>query len=301
MSVLASGFGPPIVEPSARSRWRGLGRLLVEFALASPLNAVATVLVAAVIIAAVFGPWLAPHHPEAMTLTERLRPPSPAHPFGTDDYGRDLLSRVLTGARISIEVAVIVLSLSVALGTILGAVAGLAGGIVDEVTMRVTDLFLAFPVLILAAAIAATLGGNLTTTTIALAAVYWPWYARLVRGQVLSLREREYVLASRTFGASPWWLIRRHLLPNVMPLVIIQVSLDVGYVILATSSLSFLGLGAQAPTAEWGAMLTDARAFIRDSWWYATFPGLALATTVFAFNLLGDGLRDWLDPRLRRR
>jgi peptide/nickel transport system permease protein len=286
---------------SRAARLRSAVRAFVRFSRASPVNMSATALVALVLFAALLGPWLAPHPPDAMSLTERLHPPSSAHPFGTDDYGRDLLSRVIAGARISIEVVLIVLSLSVGLGTILGAVAGLAGGLADEIIMRVTDLFLAFPVLILAAAIAATLGGNLTTTMIALAAVYWPWYARLVRGQVLSLREREYVFASRTFGASAWWIIRVHLLPNVMPFVIVQVSLDVGYVILATSSLSFLGLGAQAPTPEWGAMLTDARAFIRDDWWFATFPGMALATTVFGFNLLGDGLRDWLDPRLRSR
>ena len=275
--------------------------LIVRFAGASRLNAVATILVALVALVALLGPWLAPHPPEAMSLAERLQPPSAAHPLGTDDFGRDLLSRVLSGARISVEVAAVVLSLSVALGVILGAFAGLAGGLVDEVLMRVTDLFLAFPVLILAAAIAATLGGNLTTTVIALAAVYWPWYARLVRGQVLSLREREYILASRAFGASPWWLVREHLLPNVLALVIVQVSLDIGYVILATSSLSFLGLGAQPPTPEWGAMLVAARAYIRDGWWFATFPGIALAMTVFAFNLAGDGLRDWLDPRLHGR
>lgn len=300
MSVAAAGLDE-IGAGRPKSRWRRILQTSWRFSRASPLNLVASGLVLLVVVVAVLGPLLSPHPPDAMTLSERLRPPSAAHPFGTDDFGRDVLSRVLTGARISIEVALIVLSLSVATGTILGAVAGLAGGIVDEVIMRITDLFLAFPVLILAAAIAATLGGNLTTTMIALAAVYWPWYARLVRGQVLSLREREYVLAARTFGAAPAWLIRVHLLPNVLPLIIVQVSLDVGYVILATSSLSFLGLGAQPPTPEWGAMLTDARAYIRDSWWFATFPGLALAITVFAFNLLGDGLRDWLDPRLRGR
>ncbi len=300
MSALAAGLDEPRAG-RPQPRWRRIIRTSWRFSRASPLNLVASALVLLVVVAAVLGPLLSPHPPDAMTLTERLRAPSAAHPFGTDDFGRDLLSRVLTGARISVEVALVVLSLSVATGTILGAVAGLAGGIVDEVIMRITDLFLAFPVLILAAAIAATLGGNLTTTMIALAAVYWPWYARLVRGQVLSLREREYVLAARTFGAEPAWLIRVHLLPNVLPLIIVQVSLDVGYVILATSSLSFLGLGAQPPTPEWGAMLTDARAYVRDSWWFATFPGLALAITVFAFNLLGDGLRDWLDPRLRGR
>jgi peptide/nickel transport system permease protein len=275
--------------------------LVTEFARSSPLNGIATALVAIVILMALLGPALAPYPPEAISLAERLRPPSVAHPFGTDDFGRDLLSRVIAGARISIQVAAVVVILSAAVGTILGAFAGLAGGLGDEVVMRITDLFLAFPVLILAAAIAATLGGNLTTTTIALAAVYWPWYARLVRGQVLSLREREYILASRAFGASPWWLVREHLLPNVLPFVIIQASLDIGYVILATSSLSFLGLGAQPPMPEWGATLVAARAYIRDGWWFATFPGLALAMTVFAFNLAGDGLRDWLDPRLRVR
>lgn len=294
----------PRVDESVRrtladSRWRGAVRATLQFATASPLNAAAVLLVAMVVLAALLGPWLAPYAPGAMTLTERLRPPTGAHPFGTDDFGRDILSRVLAGARISIQVALIVLSISVSLGTILGAVAGLLGGLADEVIMRITDLFLAFPVLILAAAIAATLGGNLTTTMIALATVFWPWYARLVRALVLSLREREYIVASRAMGASPLWLIRAHLLPNVMPLVIVQASLDVGYVILATSSLSFLGLGAQAPTPEWGAMLTDARAYVLDAWWFATFPGLALGFTVFAFNLLGDGLRDWLDPRLR--
>ncbi len=273
----------------------------VAFVRASPLNWIAGALVVIVLVAAVLGPLLAPHPPDEMILIERLRGPSAAHPFGTDDYGRDILSRVLAGAQISIQVAAIVLSLSVVFGAALGLVAGFYGGLVDEAIMRVTDLFLAFPVLILAAAIAATLGANLQTTMIALATVYWPWYTRLVRGQVLSLRERDYVHAARTFGAPGSWTMRRHLLPNVLPLIIVQVSLDVGYVIRSTSSLSFLGLGAQPPTAEWGAMLTDARAYLRDAWWFATFPGLALAVTVFAFNLLGDGLRDWLDPRLRRR
>ncbi len=183
----------------------------------------------------------------------------------------------------------------------LGALAGLLGGLADELIMRLTDLFLAFPALILAAAIAATWGGSLTTTVIALATVYWPWYARLVRAQVLSLREREYVTAARAMGAGTIDIMRTHLLPNVLPFIILQVSLDIGYVILYTSSLSFLGLGAQAPTAEWGAMMTDARGYMREAWWFPTFPGLALGLTVLGFNLLGDGLRDWLDPRVGGR
>jgi peptide/nickel transport system permease protein len=276
-------------------------RRFARFASSSRLNAFGVGLVLLVLLAAAFGKFLTPYPPDAISLLDRFKPPSPNHLFGTDDYGRDIFSRVLAGAAISVQVAAVVISISVVLGTLLGAIAGLVGGLVDEAIMRVTDLFLAFPALILAAAIAATWGGNLTTTVIALATVYWPWYARLVRGQVLSLREREYVTAARIAGAGTADLLRRHLLPNVAPYVILQVSLDIGYVILYTSSLSFLGLGAQPPTAEWGAMMTDARGFMRQAWWFPTFPGLALGLTVLGFNLLGDGLRDWLDPRIGGR
>jgi peptide/nickel transport system permease protein len=279
----------------------GLARGIGGFASTSRLNLLGLLLVGLVLAVAVVGGWLAPFPPNAVSLLERLRPPSAAHLFGTDDFGRDLFSRVLGGAQISVEVAAIVISLSVTVGTVVGCLAGLLGGIVDEVLMRLTDLFLAFPALILAAAIAATWGGSLTTTVVALATVYWPWYARLVRGQVLSLREREYVIAARAMGAGPLDITRHHLLPNVLPFVIIQVSLDIGYVILSTSALSFLGLGAQPPTPEWGAMMTDARGYMREAWWFTTFPGLALAMTVLGFNLIGDGLRDWLDPRVGRR
>jgi len=276
-------------------------RRFARFAGSSRLNTIGVGLVLLVLLAAAFGKFLTPYPPDAISLIDRFKPPSPSHLFGTDDYGRDIFSRVLAGAAISVQVAAVVISISVVIGTLLGAVAGLLGGLVDEVLMRLTDLFLAFPALILAAAIAATWGGNLTTTVIALATVYWPWYARLVRGQVLSLRERDYVTASRVSGAGTIDLLRRHLLPNVAPYVILQVSLDIGYVILYTSSLSFLGLGAQPPTAEWGAMMTDARGFMRQAWWFPTFPGLALGLTVLGFNLLGDGLRDWLDPRIGGR
>jgi len=276
-------------------------RRFARFAAASKLNLLGVGLVLLVLLAAAFGKFLTPYPPNAVDLLVRFKPPSPTHPFGTDDYGRDIFSRVLAGATVSVQVAAVVISISVVLGTLLGAFAGLVGGLVDEAIMRLTDLFLAFPALILAAAIAATWGGNLTTTVIALATVYWPWYARLVRGQVLSLREREYVTAARVSGARNGDILRRHLLPNVAPYVILQVSLDIGYVILYTSSLSFLGLGAQPPTAEWGAMMTDARGFMREAWWFPTFPGLALGLTVLGFNLLGDGLRDWLDPRIGGR
>jgi peptide/nickel transport system permease protein len=269
------------------------------FLAASRLNIVAVVIVGIVVLVAVFGVWVAPYPPNRIDLLQRLLPPSGEHFFGTDDYGRDLFSRVLAGAWISLYVAAVILLASVAIGTILGIISGLMGGLTDEIIMRTTDLFLAFPALILAAAIAATLGPSLTHTMLALSTVFWPWYARLVRGQVLSLREREFILAARVAGASTGRIVFKHLLRNVFPLVIVQASLDVGYAILFTSSLSFLGLGAQPPTPEWGAMMTDARSFLEDYWWYPTFPGLALAFTVVGFNLLGDGLRDWLDPRLR--
>ncbi|HEV8057557.1 MAG TPA: nickel transporter permease [Actinomycetota bacterium] len=269
------------------------------FLRASRLNVVAVVIVGFVVGVALFGTLLAPYPPNHIDLLQRLRPPSVHHLFGTDDYGRDLFSRVLAGAWISLYVAAVILLVSVGIGTILGIISGLVGGLTDEIIMRVTDLFLAFPALILAAAIAATLGPSLSHTMLALSTVFWPWYARLVRGQVLSLREREFILAARVAGASTGRIVFKHLLRNVFPLVIVQASLDVGYAILFTSSLSFLGLGAQPPTPEWGAMLTDARSFLEDFWWYPTFPGLALAVTVVGFNLLGDGLRDWLDPRLR--
>src|SRR6185503_13083403 len=237
--------------------------------------------------------------PDAISLGARLQPPSSAYLLGTDHLGRDLLSRILAGTRISILAATVVLVSAVAVGTAAGLLAGVAGGWVDEAIMRLTDLFLSFPALILAAAVAAAVGPSLVNTMLALSTVFWPWYARLVRAQVLSLREREFVLASRLAGAGTGRIVFKHLLRNVFPLVIVQASLDVGYAILFTSSLSFLGLGAQPPAPEWGAMMTDARSFLEDFWWYPTFPGLALAVTVVGFNLLGDGLRDWLDPRLR--
>jgi peptide/nickel transport system permease protein len=284
-----------------RLGFRGRGRAFATFFNASWSNRIAVFIVGLVIVLAIVGPLLEPSRPDVISLTARLKPPSAAHLLGTDHLGRDLLSRILDGTRISMLAASVVLVAAIATGTMAGLIAGVTGGWVDEAIMRLTDLFLSFPALILAAAVAAAVGPSLINTMLALSTVFWPWYARLVRGQVLSLREREFVLASRLAGAGTWQIIRRHMLRNVAPIVAIQGTIDVGYAILLTSSLSFLGLGVRPPQAEWGSMAADAISYIQESWWYPTFPGVALAITVFGFNLLGDGLRDWLDPRRRTR
>jgi len=236
--------------------------------------------------------------PLKMTITARLDPPDKAHWMGTDKIGRDLLARVVAGSWISLSVSLAVLLVASVVGTTVGLIAGYVGGLMDEVLMRVTDLFLAFPALILAAAIAASFGGGMLSTTVALAAVFWPWYARLIRSRILSLKQQEFVAAARSMGASPARLVFVTLLPMVWPLVIVQATTDVGFVILSASGLSFLGLGAQPPTPEWGAMIFDSLTHQPTAWWLAVFPGGAIALVAMGFNLLGDSLRDYIDPSL---
>jgi peptide/nickel transport system permease protein len=304
-AVSALGPGAQLDALGGAAARRGpsqLRRNLRRFLIGNRLNLVGLVIVVGFIFLSLFGETLAPHDPYAQDITgAKLLAPSLAHPMGTDELGRDLLSRVMTGSRVSLQVAVVVLGFAVAFGTLVGAVAGYFGGFVDEILMRLTDMFLAFPALILAIAIAASLGPNLRNTMIALSTVFWPWYARLVRAQVLSIRERDFVTAGQSLGLSGPRLLFRHILPNAISVVIIQVTLDVGYAVLATSSLSFIGLGAQPPSPEWGTMMSTARNYFRDAWWYTTFPGVALTLTVLAFNLLGDGLQDALDPRSGHR
>jgi peptide/nickel transport system permease protein len=279
-----------------------LRRNLHRFLIGNRLNFAGVVIVGLFLFMALFGELLAPHDPYAQDITgSKLLAPSTAHWMGTDELGRDVLSRIMTGTKTSLEVAVVVLSFAVVFGTLVGAVSGYLGGLVDEVLMRFTDMFLAFPALVLAIAIAASLGRELKYTMIAVSTVFWPWYARLIRAQVLSIKEREYIEAARSIGMPTSRLLRRHILPNAISVVIIQVTLDIGYAVLITSSLSFIGLGAQPPSPEWGTMMASARNYFRDAWWYTTFPGLALTLTVFAFNVLGDGLQDALDPRSSRR
>jgi len=234
-----------------------------------------------------------------MHLSERLSPPSSKYLFGTDDVGRDILSRVIYGSRISLRICTLVVGLTIGIGTILGIVSGYWGGWIDELIMRISDVFLAFPALILAMAIAAALGPSLENVILAMVVIWWPRYARVTRGQVLVLREIDYIVAARAVGVHNRRIIMRHILPNCISPVLVQATLDMGEVLLTAATLSFIGFGAQPPTPEWGAMISLGRNYLRDNWWYATFPGLAILLTVIGFNLLGDAARDILDPRLR--
>lgn len=253
-----------------------------------------------VLAMAILAPVLSPAPADAGTAThptQALRPPSWEHPFGTDQVGRDLLTRVLYGARVSPVIAVLVLGLSCLIGVPLGLLAGYLGGLVDDAIMRVTDVFLAFPPLLLALAFAAFLPPSMASTTVAITLTWWPWYARLARGQAASVAGRLFVESARALGI-PWWrILLRHVLPNALTPVLVQASLDVGAVILTASALSFLGLGAQDPTPDWGLMVQQGQAYFTTQWWLVTFPGAAILLTAVAFNLLGDGLRDLLDPR----
>lgn len=284
-----------VVSRSLRQRLRR--HRLIRYLVFNPLNLVGLLVVLSIMLLAVIGPYITPYAPTAPDYTAMLSAPTRAHLLGTDQIGYDLFSRILAGARFSIGTAMGVLALAVAIGLPLGAVAGFMGGWIDEIIMRVTDMFLAFPVLILALAIAATLGAGLTSAVIALAVGYWPWYTRLLRGQVLSLKNREYVEAARALGASNRAIMWRHILPNAFSPIIIELSQDMGYAILNIAALSFIGLGAQPPSPEWGAMIVAGRDFLRTAWWTCAFPGLAITVAVLGFNLVGDGLRDALDPR----
>jgi len=288
---------PTITPPdAAMPRGKALRRGLA----ANPLLTVGGALVLLIVLVAIVAPLIVPFPGDAGTAThpfEVLKAPSAAHWFGTDNVGRDLFSRVLFGARVSPVIAMIVLVIACLVGVPLGVAAGFLGGWVDELIMRVTDVFLAFPPLLLALALAAVLPASLTSVTIAIAAVWWPWYVRLIRGQAASVAGRPYVEACRALGVSRMRIIFRHILPNSITPVLVQVSLDVGGVILTASALSFLGLGAQDPVPDWGLMVSSGQSYFTPDWWMVTFPGLAILLTAFAFNLLGDGLRDLLDPK----
>jgi len=258
---------------------------------------------------AILAPILAPHDPASQDLKLRLAPPiglgieraSLEYPLGNDNLGRDILSRLLVGSRVSLIVGVSTILLASSVGSLIGAVAGFYRGLVDNIVMRIVDVWMAFPSLLLAIAFGAALGPGLFNLVLALSLTIWVVYCRVVRAEVLSIRERDYVLAARAMGASDIRIILRHVLPNVLAPILVISTLQMGVVIISEASLNFLGVGVQSSVPTWGGMLSDGREFMRDAWWLATFPGIAISLVVLGVNLLGDGLRDALDPRLRRR
>ena len=256
----------------------------------------------AFLMCAIFAPLLAPHDPAQLNLTARLLPPSHAHWFGTDELGRDVLSRTIYGARVSLTVAVAVVGLSLVLGLVLGSLAGFYGGVTDTVVnVYLSNAFLALPGILMAVAFVAFLGPSLINLIMALALAGWVNYARLVRAQVLAMKEREFVQAARSLGAGDLRLMLRHILPNIVQPLIVQAAVGMAAAVLAEATLSFLGLGVQAPTPTWGAMLNDARSHLFESPYLVFFPAAAVALCVLSFNFVGDGLRDYLDPRTRLR
>ena len=278
-------------------------RHVLNVILRDPLSLISTIVIILFILVGIFAYQVAPYPKEGAGKTNvpnSLLVPSLAHPFGTDKLGRDMLSRVIMGARPALIVPIGVVLFAVLIGAPLGAIAGYKGGWVDELIMRFTDLFLAFPSLLLAMAIASALGRGLQNAAIALVVSWWPWYTRLVRGVTLSLKERYFVEAAQAIGVRDSIIILRHILPNTISAILVQATVDLGTVILAMGGLAFLGLGTQPPAPDWGLMISDGRTYILEQWWISTFPGLAIFVIVLAFNMLGDTLRDIFDPRQYR-
>jgi len=271
-------------------RWQGRALLVTG-----------AIIIGATAVAAVIGPWLTPFDPASQELPLRLAGPTAGHPFGLDELGRDILARVLAGARISFAVGLAVVSVSASVGTLLGATAGYFGGMTDDLISRVIDILLAFPGLLLAIALVAVLGPSLANVLLALTVIGWVGYARLVRGQVLRAREFEYVQAARALGASTPRILWRHVIPSAIPAVVVQATLGMAGAIIGEAALSFLGLGVQPPTPSWGTMLNGGRAHLLDAPHLTIFPGVAIALLVLGFNFVGDGLRDLADPKQARR
>jgi peptide/nickel transport system permease protein len=301
MSAAPGGLKDWLLSDRPQSRRQAaLGRLYGGWC-SFARNRLATLglgIVLALVLIAALAPWLAPYSPTVGDLGgSRLLPPSAAHGFGTDDQGRDILSRLLWGSRITLYVVVLVAVLAAPIGLLVGTVAGYAGGYVDAALMRITDIFLAFPRLILALAFVAALGPGIENAVIAIAITSWPPYARISRAETLTLRQADYISAVKLLGASPVRIVLRHIMPLCLSSVIVRVTLDMAGIILTAAGLGFLGLGAQPPSPEWGAMIAAGRAYVLDQWWVAAAPGAAIFVVSLGFNLLGDGLRDALDPK----
>jgi peptide/nickel transport system permease protein len=290
-----SAQGSP-AKPAAAAKPKTLLSLLLH----NRLAALGLTFILIWTVVAIIAPWLAPHDPYVTDMENKLQAPSGSHWFGTDNFGRDILSRVLYGARISIWTGLIAVSISFVIGVPLGGIAAYYGGRTGTIIMRLMDVLLSFPSLVLSMAIAASIGAGLSSAMIAVGIVGIPEFARLMFGQTVSLREKEYIEASRAIGVKNTVILYRHILPNALAPLMVQATLGMGFAILTASSLSFLGLGVRPPIAEWGAMISEGREYIiSGQWWLVTFPGLSIATSILGFNLLGDGFRDVLDPRLR--
>lgn len=290
----------PTLIPVGDPPMRKLGRVLRT----DPLAALGLALVLLMLVLAVAGPFIAPYPEQgagATNAADRLLAPSAAHWLGTDQLGRDVLSRIIMGTSPALSISLAVVAAAALIGIPIGAIAGYRGGWLDGLLMRVTEIFQAFPPLLLAMVTVALLGPSLLNAGIALAISWWPWYARLVRAEARSLRDRPFVEAARAIGVPAWQIVPRHILRNCLTPVLVQATVDVGAVVLAAGSLAFIGLGAQPPAPDWGLMVSEGRGQIFTSWWVSTFPGLAIFVTVLGFNLLGDAFRDLLDPRRVQR
>jgi peptide/nickel transport system permease protein len=280
---------------------RSFGYLLRKLA-QDRLALLGALIVLGLVVCAVFAPYLATH-PEAVIEVDpahRLRPPGGEYLLGTDRMGADIYSRLLFGARVTIVIALVAVGTAVAVGVPLGLIAGIRDGLVSNIIMRVADIFLAVPQIILAIAIAQTLGPSLPNVILALSATFWPWFTRLVYAETRSVRSETFIEATEALGASPARVIWLHILPNIISPIIVRITLGMGFTILTAAALGFLGLGAPPPTPEWGRTIAESREFLPDAWWYAAAPGFAIFLVVIGFNMLGDGLRDLLDPRTRR-
>ena len=300
-SVATEGVGLATPRPRVDREWVALLRRLVRRRTAL----FGMLVVLGVLLAAAFAPLVAPFDPLEQDIGQRLREPGwqdaqgRVHPLGTDHLGRDILSRIVFGSRIALVVGLAAVAISGVLGMLIGLLAGYFGGRVDDFLMRLADIQLAFPFILLAIAVIGVLGPSLRNIIIVIGVSSWVVYARVVRGEVLSIREREYVQAAIALGSQHWRVLRQHVLPNTLTPWLVVATLDMARVIVIESALSFLGLGVQPPTPTWGGMLADGRVYLSTAWWLATFPGLAILITVLGINLFGDGLRDTLDPRLK--
>ena len=285
-----------------KSKWKEF-RLSVYLLNRNFLTKVSIVILLMIVLLAILAPIVSPYPQDAISAThpaDIFIGPCKEHLFGTDELGRDILTRVIYGTRISLSSSIITVLVAMLIGTALGAIAGAFGGIVDQVIMRIADVFLSFPSMLLAIVIASFLGPSLKNCQLAMIISWWPWYTRIMRGEAISIKERQYIKAADTIGTSKFVTIVKHIVPNGLSPIIIQGSMDLGCVVTTLASLSFLGLGAQAPTPEWGLMVSTSKAYFLNAWWYTLFPSLAIFVLVLVFNIIGDALREVLDPKTRK-